>query len=154
MLSDQLEQEPQKIQVLSRALLLDDSLNLARGGLLDYGVALKLACYLQREYDFVPWQSALTNFAYLDSTLLHKPLHRAFKEYMLRLLTNVYNEVGFEESPRGENHLRRLTREIVVSWACRMGHRNCIQKSIAYVRALVTKSPRWVSFLLVFLTPF
>jgi aminopeptidase N len=54
---------------VNRAQLLDDSLNLARAGVLPYGTALKLAEYLEKEVDYIPWFSALTAFTFLNIRL-------------------------------------------------------------------------------------
>ena len=54
-----------KIEKLNRAQLIDDSMNLARAGLLPYNVALDLINYIKLEHEYIPWDSALTNLYYL-----------------------------------------------------------------------------------------
>jgi aminopeptidase N len=46
-----------KIHVLNRAQLLDDSINLATGGYLDYQVMFDIMEYLNEETDYAPWAS-------------------------------------------------------------------------------------------------
>lgn len=58
------------IGVLNRAQLLDDALNLARAGRLNYNVALNLTKYLAHEKDYVPWQTAFIALSYIDSMLV------------------------------------------------------------------------------------
>ena len=68
-----------KIPPVNRAQLLDDSLNLARAGVLPYGTALDLAEYLEKEVDYIPWFSALTAFTFLDLRLTDTATERLFK---------------------------------------------------------------------------
>lgn len=56
----------QVINEINRASLMDDSLNLARAGYLDYDIALSAVEYLVNETNYLPWKSALTGLAYLN----------------------------------------------------------------------------------------
>jgi len=57
------------IHYLNKAQLLDDSLNLARAGILKYSTALDLTTYLERETDFIPWVSYFRALTFLNSRL-------------------------------------------------------------------------------------
>lgn len=61
----QLNISHQDIHVLNRAQLIDDSLNLARAGFLDYSTALDLSTYLQNEEDAIPWYTAIDCLSYI-----------------------------------------------------------------------------------------
>lgn len=63
--SDKFEELPP----VTRAQLLDDSLNLARAGYLTYTTALKLTLYLDKENDYIPWYTVARNFDYIDHML-------------------------------------------------------------------------------------
>jgi aminopeptidase N len=69
----------EKIPPVNRAQLLDDSLNLARAGVLPYGTALELAEYLVKEEDYIPWYSALTAFTFLNVRLTGTAVYPLFK---------------------------------------------------------------------------
>ncbi len=56
----------------NRAQIIDDSLNLAKAGLLDYSVALYTTDYLQQEDDYIPWTSAFTAFKYINQVNIKK----------------------------------------------------------------------------------
>ena len=47
-----------RINRLNRAALVDDIMNLARSGKVDYDLALDLLLYLQMENDYIPWEAA------------------------------------------------------------------------------------------------
>ena len=66
----------EKIPPVNRAQLLDDALNLARAGVLRYGTALELAEYLVKEVDYIPWNSALSAFTFLNLQLTGSPLFK------------------------------------------------------------------------------
>ncbi|XP_063229949.1 uncharacterized protein LOC134535043 [Bacillus rossius redtenbacheri] len=124
--SDQL----QAVHAVNRAQLVDDSLNLARAGELDYGSALTLASYLRREEDYIPWSSAFTALGYLDARLAGMSQHHydLFKDFVLYLLSNLYSKLGFE--PRAEDdHVTKMLRAEVVSWACKLEMPECVMQA-------------------------
>ena len=51
----QLEKDHKSIPVGNRAQLLDDYLNIARAGMINYNDALEITRYLENERDYVPW---------------------------------------------------------------------------------------------------
>jgi aminopeptidase N len=64
---------------VNRAQLLDDSLNLARAGKLEYPLALQVTLYLQHDHDYIPWAAALNAFSFLDRRLTNDQGHEDFK---------------------------------------------------------------------------
>lgn len=54
------------IDVLNRAQVVDDALNLARAGQLSYSTALDVISYLENETEYYPWYSALTALSVLN----------------------------------------------------------------------------------------
>lgn len=57
LLIEQLHGDFSKIHLLNRAQLVDDSLNLARAGKIDYNVPFAILEYLAKENDYIPWAS-------------------------------------------------------------------------------------------------
>ena len=47
-----------RLNRLNRAALVDDIMNLARSGKVDYDLALDLLLYLKMENDYIPWEAA------------------------------------------------------------------------------------------------
>ncbi|KAK0079084.1 hypothetical protein PV325_001747, partial [Microctonus aethiopoides] len=68
-----------KIHELNRAALIDDVLNLARAGYVDYFYALKATQYLTQETNYIPWKAALNALSYLNRKLSGKPTYELFK---------------------------------------------------------------------------
>ena len=48
------------IHVVNRAQIMDDALNLAKSGLLEYDTALSVTGYLSKEVEYIPWKASLT----------------------------------------------------------------------------------------------
>jgi aminopeptidase N len=55
------------IHPLNKAQLVDDSLTLARAGILDYSTALELTTFLAQETDFIPWVSFFRALTFLNA---------------------------------------------------------------------------------------
>lgn len=68
-----------KIAPANRAQLIDDALNLARGGILDYRIAMNLTKYLAHEKDYVPWKAAIYALHFIDSMMLKSGEYYKFK---------------------------------------------------------------------------
>ncbi|XP_076764198.1 suppressor of ER stress-induced death [Xylocopa sonorina] len=130
MIIKQLNKESFKdISTINRAQLIDDALNLARAGRLDYATALDVTSYLAHETEYLPWKAALTAMHYLDDMLIKMPSYDKFRAYVLKLLDNVYKQVGFKDSP-GDPQLTVFTRIDVLTWACNFGHEDCVQNAV------------------------
>lgn len=118
------------ISTINRGQLIDDALNLARAGRLDYTTALDVTSYLAHETEYVPWKSALTAMSYLDNMLSKYQGYDRFRVYILKLLDNVYRKVGFKDT-YGDQQLTVFTRIDVLSWACTFGHDDCVRNAVA-----------------------
>ncbi|XP_057331888.1 aminopeptidase N [Microplitis mediator] len=117
------------ISTINRGQLIDDALNLARAGRIDYSTALDVTSYLAHETEYVPWKSALTALNYLDNMLNKYQGYDRFRVYMLKLLDNVYREVGFKDTP-GDPQLTVFTRIDILLWACTFGHDDCVRNAV------------------------
>ena len=72
LLADHLLNSPlqNELPPVTRAQLLDDALNLARGGILGYDIALNMTRYLTtKEMDYVPWKSFYEHLRFLNLML-------------------------------------------------------------------------------------
>ncbi|KAH1012977.1 hypothetical protein HUJ05_012037 [Dendroctonus ponderosae] len=88
----------------NRAQMIDDALNLAFAGYLNYDVALNLTLYLPNEREYV---------------------------YVISLLKDFYLELTFKESDTDEP-TRVLTRMEIVEYACRLGLKDCVLQAVQY----------------------
>jgi len=128
LLAQQLDLDHRAIHVINRAQILDDALNLAKSGLLEYRTALSLTNFLSREDEYVPWAAALSGLSHLNKMLKRTAAYGEFKRYMLRLIDPIYTKLGFTEKPE-DSHLDILLRKKAVSWACSMGNLDCLDQA-------------------------
>ena len=66
LIRNQLLDDHRQISVVNRAQIMDDSLNIARANLLPYVYPLDISQYLVNELDYIPWESSLRAFDYID----------------------------------------------------------------------------------------
>ncbi|XP_062535538.1 aminopeptidase N [Armigeres subalbatus] len=113
----------------NRAQLIDDALNLARGGYLNYSTALNITRYLVHETEYVPWKAAIGSLNFIDSMFIKTSHYDVFKKYSLHLLKPIYAKVGFED-PKDSPLLTIYKRVDVLTAACHLGYRDCISKCV------------------------
>jgi len=130
LLALQLRTNHSSIHVTNRAQIIDDALNLAKSGHLDYKTALSLTGYLDKETEYIPWSSALSGLSYLNTILKRTPAYGEFKKYIRNLISPLYQRLGFG-SKSSDSHLDLLLRKTVVSWACSVDHEDCKNSATA-----------------------
>lgn len=118
-----------QIEARNRAQLLNDALNLARTGILDYNIALNVTRYLTHERNYVAWQSAFSSLHYIDVMLVRTGHYDKFKDYMLYLIDGLYKEIGYHEK-QTDSQLTLYKRIDVLHWACSLGLQDCIRNSV------------------------
>lgn len=72
----------EEIHPINRAQIVDDAMNLALSGRLDYMTALDITNYLAHERSYVPWKAGLVALGYID-TMLSKGAY--YLEYKVSL---------------------------------------------------------------------
>lgn len=135
--TDQLLNDHQMIKMVTRAQLLDDALNLARGGRLSYETALGLNAYLSAETEYLPWTSALTALSYLEKMLTRTASYGNLRRYLLNLLEPLYTAVGFEDD-LNDPHLDQHKRSLAVAWACKLDNKECVAKAVQHFDSWLT----------------
>ncbi|XP_024875821.1 aminopeptidase N isoform X2 [Temnothorax curvispinosus] len=123
------EQNFKDISTINRAQLIDDALNLAKAGKLDYTIAFDVTSYLAHEIEYLPWKAAFNAMDYLNDMLIKTQGYDKFRLYILKLLDNVYKQVGFIDKV-GDPQLTVFTRIDVLNWACNFDHENCVTNAV------------------------
>uniref|UniRef100_A0A670KCE6 Aminopeptidase n=1 Tax=Podarcis muralis TaxID=64176 RepID=A0A670KCE6_PODMU len=85
-LLDQLKTDHQKIPILNRAQLIDDSFNLASTEL-----ALNTTLYLGNERDYLPWSAALSNLGYFQLMFDRSQVYGPMQKYIQKQVTPLFN---------------------------------------------------------------
>ncbi|XP_026831626.1 aminopeptidase N [Drosophila erecta] len=125
----------QSIHVINRAQLVEDVLYFAWTGEQDYGTALQVTNYLQRERDIIPWKSALDNLKLLNRILRQTPNFGLFKGYMKKLLTPIYEHLnGTNDTFSSMQQNEVLLKTLVVNVACQYHVSDCVPQAQSYFR--------------------
>ncbi|KAJ8921510.1 hypothetical protein NQ315_003128 [Exocentrus adspersus] len=126
---NQLRKDFEVFDLKNRAQFLDDALNLAFSGYISYDIALNVTLYLTKEREFVPWNTGLDNLDYLYDMFVRTAHFDKYKAYVLHLIQDFYEELGFKEWAEDEP-LTVLSRMDIVGKACLLGLRDCIIKAV------------------------
>lgn len=114
----------------TRAILIDDALNLARMNLLDYKIAFDLLSYLmdKDEVTLHPWLSALNNLNYLYKTMEELPNFAVVENFMRDIVNAVYNKINdlkFSRDLTEDDEEKRLE-FLIDDNSCMLGYPECI----------------------------
>lgn len=79
------------ISTINRAQLIDDALNLARAGKLNYSTALDVTSYLAHETEYLPWKAAFNALNYLNDMLIKTQGYDKFRVNTFQIKISVKN---------------------------------------------------------------
>lgn len=128
-----LKNDHTKIHLLNRAQIIEDSFHLVKANQLDYQIALSLTEYLFEETEFIPWQAAFRSFSFFDLMLNDASTqteYNHFKEYVIYLLTPLYNRLGFYNRQE-DSHFTILYRKSILNWMCKYGYKDAVNQAKA-----------------------
>lgn len=124
------------IGTVNRAQLIDDAMELAFTGDMNYSLALPLLAYLGAEEQYIPWVAALSNLERVSRQLKRTPKFGDFKQYMKKILTPIYGKLGGLNAERKETDGADVVKHKVQigGFACRYGVGDCVEKAVGYFR--------------------
>ncbi|XP_021963123.1 aminopeptidase N isoform X2 [Folsomia candida] len=128
LLINQLRSNASVIHPINRGQLMDDALNLARASLLPYDLAFNVTQYLKNEEEYLPWESFFNAFHFISTMMSKSSSYGTFKKYMRDLVHKEYTRLGYEQN-ESDSLLQRLHRTNVVSWACKVDHKGCLEST-------------------------
>ena len=132
MIREVLVSDHTSIDRVTRAQLVDDSMNLARARLLDYERALEMSEYLVFEYDYIPIKSGIDNFKYLDLMLREtQEDYQELQGYLTMLLGDKYEQYGFVAATK-DSYMDTLIREELISLMCLYNYGDCLSQADYY----------------------
>ncbi|XP_055549676.1 aminopeptidase N-like [Wyeomyia smithii] len=101
-------------------MIVDDALNLARLGLLDYSTAFNVISFLKKNDElYQPWKNALENLGFIYDALVDHPNYVYVEEFLEYLIVQKYENSSSNTNPK-------IT-SLLTEWACRMGVASCIE---------------------------
>jgi aminopeptidase N len=121
------------IHHLNRASLLDDALNLARGGHITDDVAMDVLFYLKQETDFIPWTAAYNALTFLMRVFRGSSKFENLVAFVQNITSHSYGQTGFG-TMKGD-HVTELHRPNILYLACYVNVADCVSTS----RQMVTQ---------------
>ncbi|XP_017767299.1 PREDICTED: aminopeptidase N-like [Eufriesea mexicana] len=117
------------IYPVNRAQLIDDALNMARTNRLNYTVALSLTLYLQREVDYIPWQTTFRNLNFLQNLIRTSEQYSVFKSYISYIMQGLTKNVQYVPQ-QNDTDVTKLLKVNAFRWACRAEVKDCVNYAI------------------------
>lgn len=115
----------------TRAILIDDALNLARMNLLNYSIAIDLIYYLmdKDETSLHPWLSALNNLNYLYKTMEELPNFAVIENFMRDIVNAVYDKINERKIARDltEDDEEKRLEYLIDDNSCMLGFPPCLE---------------------------
>ncbi|CAK1546276.1 unnamed protein product [Leptosia nina] len=131
----------EEIHPINRAQIIDDAMNLALSGRLDYRIALDITSYLTHERSYVPWKAGLVALGYIDSMLSKGAYYLEYQRYVLRLLSGAVQDLGWEVS-LNESVVRAQHRVDLLWTACHLQQVDCLEHAVRmYTNWMLTPNP-------------
>ncbi|XP_066591366.1 uncharacterized protein [Prorops nasuta] len=120
--------EFEQIHELNRAAIVDDLLNLARAGLLDYTIALDGLKYIEQETNYLPIKSAINGLRYLQRRFAGQPFESLLNKFVLNLFKNTYTKLR-DADKQSDSHFLILLKHELNDLACKLNDVDCINNS-------------------------
>lgn len=153
LLIEQLNTDYKLISTINRAQILDDIFELARSAVVDYKMAMEATKYLKSERDYLPWDTVLMSFSYIDDMLQRTPIYGDWKDYISDLIAPYYarykdsdwtlnalktssvralidnrNSSTIAQVPDSNDVLEQYNQVNAISWACQVDD-HCVKKA-------------------------
>ncbi|VDM38748.1 unnamed protein product [Toxocara canis] len=94
---DQLLDDHNKIDVRSRARIIDDAFALAEAGHISYEIPLNISMYLPGETEFLPWTMAFSGFGTILSNFDDEPEVEEVREFLDSLVAPLYEHIDWDK---------------------------------------------------------
>lgn len=124
-LAEVLRKTPNVLSASDRSNLIDDAFSLAKAGVIGYHVPLDLVRYIGREEEYAPWKTLEVHVYYIREMMQHTVHFGGWKRYMNALIGETLQKLRYD---RNGTHIQRLTRSPILSMACGIGNRDCLNK--------------------------
>lgn len=116
------------IHPTNRAQVIDDLLNLARLGYVDYAIALNGTRYLDKETNYLAWKAFFNGINFVKQRYQGRDGENLIEEYVHELAKDVYSNLSFVDSYQ-DSHFTELNRDLILSWMCKLNYTHCVDNS-------------------------
>ncbi|XP_045068708.1 aminopeptidase N-like isoform X2 [Coregonus clupeaformis] len=124
----QLSTDHEAIPVINRAQIVDDAFNLARAGTVSTTLALRTTLFLQREREYMPWQTADRNLGFFFLMFDRSDVYGPMQAYLNKQVTPLFNHfktITADWTKIPEKHTDQYNQVNAISIACSTGVAGC-----------------------------
>ncbi|EDW84908.1 uncharacterized protein Dwil_GK12888 [Drosophila willistoni] len=136
LITEGLINRPHKISPRNRAQLISDLYRFATSGRVPHATLLNLLTYLPNEDQYAPWSAANTVITLFNRYLSGDSEYKNFQFFVRELVNQQFDKFGVNDL-KGEQHLVKYTRNVLISIACLGGLESCLTDTTAKLQALV-----------------
>ncbi|XP_070772420.1 aminopeptidase Ey-like isoform X1 [Enoplosus armatus] len=132
-----LSSKHQDIPVINRAQIIDDAFNLARAKMVNTTLALRTTKFLDKEVEYMPWQTARRNLDYFflmfDRSEVYGPMQAYIKKQVTPLF-NYFKDLTLNWTKIPEKHTDQYNQVNAISLACSTGVEGCKELTTGWFR--------------------
>ncbi|KAM4593085.1 aminopeptidase Ey-like [Odontesthes bonariensis] len=136
-LLDKLNSRHQDIPVINRAQIIDDAFNLARAKTVDTVLALRTTKFLNKEVEYMPWETARRNLNYFflmfDRTEVYGPMQAYIKKQVTPLFQH-FKDLTLNWTKIPDNHTDQYNQVNAISMACSTGVEGCAELTTGWFK--------------------
>nr|XP_046263496.1 aminopeptidase Ey-like isoform X2 [Scatophagus argus] len=136
-----LSSQHQDIPLINRAQIIDDAFNLARAKMVSTTLALRTTKFLNKEVEYIPWQTARRNLDYFflmfDRSEVYGPMQAYIKKQVTPLF-NYFKDITVNWTKIPENHTDQYNQVNAISLACSTGVEGCKELTTGWFREWMT----------------
>ncbi|XP_068175730.1 aminopeptidase Ey-like isoform X2 [Antennarius striatus] len=127
----------QDIPIINRMQIIDDAFNLARAKMVNTTLALMTTKFLNKEFEYMPWQAASRNLDYFflmfDRTEVYGPMQAYIKKQVTPLFIH-FREMTENWTQIPEKHTDQYNQVNAISLACSAGVAACEELTTGWFR--------------------
>ncbi|KAL0882641.1 hypothetical protein ABMA27_001076 [Loxostege sticticalis] len=136
MLARALKENVTSIHQLNRAQIVDDVFAFMRSERMPFKLGFEVIDFLKDDGNYYSWYPATTGLNWYRNRFLHMPeVLAVYDEVLFEFLGTVIAEVGYDYVD-GEPLTKTLNRLFVLSFACNIGHAECVENAVQKFKAM------------------
>lgn len=140
-LINKLNSQPKDIPVINRAQIIDDAFNLARAKIVDVTLALSTTRFLDKEVEYMPWQTTRSNLDYFylmfDRSEVYGPMQAYIKKQVTPLFKH-FADITANWTKIPESHTDQYNQINAISLACSTGVEGCRELTTKWFKEWMT----------------
>ncbi|KAM6942737.1 aminopeptidase Ey-like [Xenentodon cancila] len=134
----------QEIPLINRVQIIDDAFNLARANILNITLALRTTKFLDKEVEYMPWETAVHNLDYLflmfDRSEVYGPM-QAYINKQVTPLFQYFRDLTLNWTKIPEKHTDQYNQVNAISQSCSVGVTGCKELTTGWFKEWMDNPP-------------